>query len=155
MRTQIRKNAYEYIGSMSSGDVVNRVRYVAGDVRLSGSAPSNYETLVVRDGNVIVDADFNSGNAKFGIIVLKDRYDTGTGYRDKGNVYITPNVTKLNAAIYADGGLISTNAAGTPYSQDSYERTRDLKNRLTLRGSVFTRNTVGGAILSGGYYLLP
>ncbi|MGE4443358.1 MAG: hypothetical protein AB7E37_00005, partial [Candidatus Altimarinota bacterium] len=41
------------------------------------------------------------------------------------------------------------------YSEDSSTRTANLNKQLILNGSVFTRNTIGGAILAGGKYILP
>lgn len=62
--------------------------------------------------------------------------------------------------MYADGGLISTGfRAGEDTAvnyRDSTIRTSSLQKQLVIKGSVFTRNTIGGAILGdSGKYLLP
>ncbi len=152
-RTLIRKAAYEYVKNMSSGQIINGVKYVQWDEKISNITP-DVETLVVVDGNVIFDENFIPTQLKW-IIVLKDNYDVSTGYTGKGNIYIMPNVSQINAIIYADGGLISVNASGVPYVQDSIERTQALKNQLFLNGSIFTRNTIGWGILAWGEYILP
>jgi len=64
-------------------------------------------------------------------------------YNNSGNIYITPTVKKINALIYADGGIISADSNGTVYETDSASRTNALQNQLILVGSVFTRNTIG------------
>ncbi|MDD3646802.1 MAG: hypothetical protein PHH06_05365 [Candidatus Gracilibacteria bacterium] len=153
LRQQVRRNAYKYTKNMKSDDVVNSVKYVDGkDIKISGDL--DYETLIVKNGNVIIGGNLNTSGKKLGIIVLKDGYDVNSDYKTKGNVYVDKNVTYIDAIIYADGGLISSNGS-TPYTKDSTVRTTDLQNQLVLKGSLFTRNTIGGAILAGGYYILP
>lgn len=58
-------------------------------------------------------------------------------------MYIKPNVTKINAVIYADGALVSVDNSSLPYDIDSSDRTYGLKNQLIINGSLFTRNTIG------------
>ncbi|MDD3302386.1 MAG: hypothetical protein PHN31_02445 [Candidatus Gracilibacteria bacterium] len=152
-RTTIRKNAYKYITNMTSGQILNKIKYIEGDYTISGEI--NYETLIIKDGNVTINGDLNTNNKNFGIIVLSDGYDVTNGYIGKGNIYITPNVKSINAIIYADGGLISANNSGNPYTIDTPNRTNELQNQLILKGSLFTRNTIGGSIYSGGEYILP
>ncbi|MDD5376593.1 MAG: hypothetical protein PHH16_00585 [Candidatus Gracilibacteria bacterium] len=153
MRAKIRQNAYAYSRNMTSGQIVGGVKYVTGDITISGE--QDYETLIVKDGNVIINGNLNNSNKLFGIVVMKDGYAINDGYAGKGNIYVTPNVTKINAIIYADGGFISSDISGAPYVADSSSRTYDLKNQLFMNGSLFTRNTIGGSVLAGGSYTLP
>ena len=153
MRTELRKNAYNYTRSMQSGETVNGVKYIVGDITLSWS--QDYETLVVKDGNVIITGDLNPSSKKFWIMVLKDGYDTINGFNWKGNIYIKPAVKKINAVMYADGAMVSVSNSGIPYLKDSSDRTYELRNQLFINGSLFTRNTIGGAILAGWKYILP
>lgn len=152
-RTIIRKNAYDYVKSMKSWEVLNGVKYVNGNITISWY--QNYETLVVTNWNVIINDNLNVDKKTFWIIVLKDGYNIDNDFNTSGNIYITPNVTQINAIIYADGWIISANTSWTPYLQDSIQRTQDLKQQLILNGSVFTRNTIWGAILAGWDYVLP
>lgn len=75
-RTEIRKNAYVYTKSMTSGQVVGGIRYVNGsDVTLNSNADvSGYNTLVVINGNVNITENITPSDL-FGIIVLQDKYD--------------------------------------------------------------------------------
>lgn len=154
MRQAIRKNAYELITSLTSGETVNGIKYIEWkNETISGTL--SYETLIVKNGNVIISWDLNTSGKKLGIIVLKDNYDVNNDYNNSGNIYITPDVKKINALIYADGGIISADSHGIVYETDSASRTNALQKQLILVGSVFTRNTIGWAILAGGNYFLP
>ncbi|MCK9272017.1 hypothetical protein M0P65_00535 [Candidatus Gracilibacteria bacterium] len=149
-RSKIKQNAYKLIKGMNSNTVVNGVKYFEGNINLTGDN-LGFETLVVKNGNVKITGDLNDSGKKLGIIVIRDDQSK----TNLGNVYVKPNVNNINAIIYADGGFISTDIDGIPYSVDSTVRTRTLSNQLTLKGSLFTRNTIGGAILTGGKYILP
>ena len=138
---------------MKSWEIVWWVKYVLGDTTLAWEI--NYETLVVVDGNVTITDNVNNSKKKFWIIVLKDNYDVNKDIEWKGNIYIKPNVTQINAIIYSDGALISTDNSWKVYSEDSSTRTANLNKQLILNGSVFTRNTIGWAILAWGKYILP
>lgn len=153
MRTLIRKNAYTQITNMTSGQTIWGIKYVTGDVTLTGD--QTFETLVVKNGNVILSGDLNPSNKKLLIVVIKDNYDVNNDFSKKGNIYIKPNVRKINAFLYADGWLISADNTGNPYTKDSATRTDILKNQLIMNGSLFTRNTVWGAIVAGSNYILP
>lgn len=154
MRTEIRKNAYNYVKNMTSGQILNGVKYVKWDITLSWNL--TYETLVVVDGNVIINDNLNIDNKVLWIIVLKDNYDVNKDYERAGNIYVTPNVTQINAMIYSDGALISAdNTTKKPYLKDTIERTEKLQKQLFMNGSLFTRNTIGWAILAGWNYILP
>lgn len=153
IRSIIRKNAFQYTQSMTNNQILNWVKYVEWDVTIS-SNPS-YETLVVKNGNVIINWNLNTDKKKLWIIVLKDGYNTKTDYVNKWNIYITPSVTEVNALFYADGWLISAKINGDVYDTDTSERTASLRKQLILNGSLFTKNTIGWSIFSGGNYKLP
>jgi hypothetical protein len=153
MRTQLRKNTYNYIKNMSTWETLNWVKYVEWDITISWD--QTYETLVVKDWNVIISWNLNPSNNKFWIIVLRDAYDVNDWYTKKWNIYIKPNVTKINALIYSDWWIVSVDNSGNVYSWDSTWRTQDLNKQLILNWSFFTRNTIWWAILAWGDYLLP
>ena len=158
-RWRIKKNAYRLISWMTSWQTVNGVRYQKWDIKINWDL--NYETLVVIDWNVIISWDLNINDKKLWIIVLKDWYNSKIDYNNKWNVYITKDVTSINAIIYADWWLISTSSDSstnsfTPYKENSITRTSDLEKQLTLKWTLFTRNTIGWAILwVSGKYILP
>lgn len=158
VRDSIRKNAYKYISSVNSKTwTLNNIKYVEWNINISWDV--QYETLIVKNWNVIIDWDLNTSNKKLWIIVLKDWYDITKDYLDmdsKGwNIYVTKDVKKLNAIIYADWWLISTDSSWHPYISDTVTRTRALKNQLIMNWSLFTRNTIWWAILYGWDYKLP
>lgn len=153
IRTSIRKNAYSYIKSMTHWQIVNGVKYIDWDITLNASSNLWYETLVVKDGNVIISGDLTQ--SKLWIIVLKDWYDVNSWFNGKWNIYVKPNVQNINAIIYADWWLMSTDSDGNLYTSDSTDRTSVLKNQLTIYWSLFTRNTIGWAILAWWKYILP
>jgi outer membrane protein assembly factor BamB len=66
----------------------------------------------------------------------------------KWNIYITPNVTQIKGFIFADGILTSVDSNKEAIRTDTPENTLLLWNQLTITGTIFTRNTVGGSILS-------
>jgi len=152
MRTIIRKNAYTLIRWRTSGPIIGGVKYIEGSATLSGE-PS-YETLIVKNGNLTISDTFNTTNKKFGIIVIRDSATQIT----KGNIYVQPTVRYIRAAIYADGGIISNGFSNDTVDtyKDSVERTNVLSEQLVIKGTLFTRNTIGGAIKgSTGKYILP
>ncbi len=154
LRTEIRKRAFDYIKSMTSSGILNKVKYVEWNIRISWELP--YETLVVKNWNVIIEWDLNTLNKKLWIIVLKDWYDVNTSYNDKWNVYVLPEVKRINAMIYADGGFISGHSSvWIPYIKDTMERTSALQNQLYMNGILFTRNTIWWGQYVGWYYTLP
>jgi hypothetical protein len=145
LREEIKKKAYELIKGQSSNTIsTSKVRYVEWDITIWGEI-TWYETLIVKNWNVIVNSNLNSSWNKFGIIVLNENLADKTRW----NIYIKPNVTRINAVMYTDWSLLSVDSAWNPYPTDSAERTNDLQNQLVITGSTFTRNTIGWAILWG------
>lgn len=149
-RTMIRKKATELIRGLTDGQTVNGVHYEEGDITISGDS-FTYETLIVKNGNVIINGNLNLNHKKLGVIVLKDDQADSS----LGNVYVTPEVGYIEATIYADGWIIAAATDGTPFLTDSITRTYSLYRQLVIKGSLFTRNTIGGAIGDAGTYILP
>ncbi len=147
LRAVIKRNAYSLINWMSSGQVLNWIKYVDSDIMISWD--QNYETLIVKDANVIINWDLNLSNKKLGIIVLKDNYLVDSDYNNIWNIYVNKDVNNINAIIYADWVFRSANG-----SWNSYEDL-DLDNKLELNWSLFTRNTIWWAVKAWTEYLLP
>ena len=155
LRKDIRKNAYEYIKSMSHWDILNRVKYVEWNIDLLWNI-SDYDILIVKDWNVTITGNLNTSWNKLGIVVLKDHYSVNTDYNDKWNIYIKPNVVTITATLYADWGVIAAKSNWLPYIVDSAERTKTLEKQLLIRWFLFTRNTIWWAILwTWNTYTLP
>jgi hypothetical protein len=150
----MRKDAYSYIKNMKSWDILDWVKYIEWeDISISWNN-LDYETLVIKNWNVIIDWNLNTSWNKLWIMVLKDSYDTNYDYINSWNIYINNNVTYINALFYADWWIISSQN-GNPYTEDSTSRTYDLNNQLTIKWSIFTRNTIWWAVLSWWYYIMP
>jgi len=109
---------------------------------------------VVKDGNVTITDDLARAEP-FGIIVLKDNFNTQTDYKTAGNIYVSPDVTKIAALLYADGGLVSVDRDGKVFESDSAQRTNILNSQLTIYGTLISKNTIGGATYVGWNYILP
>lgn len=153
LRWEIRKNAYKYISSLSSSASTNKVKYVEWDFTLSWN-PS-YETLVVKNWNLFIDWDLNISKKSFWIIVLKDWYNPEIDFSGKWNIYVGPSVKEINALIFADWWLISSNSSWNPYLSDTSTRSVALKKQLFINWTLFTRNTIWGSILAWWSYKLP
>jgi len=166
-RSTIRKNAEQFTKGMkksATGTVQNRVKYIYGqDFQLPDTTKDagKYDTLVVKDGNVIIGDNIGTSDKPIGIIVLRDNYDVNRDYKTRAgwwNILITPEVSEIHAVMYADGALLSAGTDGKVFERDSSERTETLFRQLRITGTLFTRNTIGWAELwwqHAGYYLLP
>lgn len=147
-RNIIRQGAYELIKGMTSGQIVNGVKYVDWDTTLSWS--QSYETLIVKNGNISITGDINTQQKKFGIISLvDDAYKVETWYNQEGNIYVRNSVRNIYAFIYADGALRSAKADGSSYDDIQ------IRNNLYIKWALFTRNTIGWAVKSWTDFLLP
>ncbi len=166
IRTEIRKRAYDYTKNMDSWKILNKVRYEVWDVTLTGEIPDidldnqpDYETLVVKDGNVIIEWNYNTSGKKLWIIVLKDNYNVSTWYNGKWNIFVIPEVTSINAIMYADWWIMSANTSWNLYTIDSITRTNALQKQLKIKWSLFTRNTIWwaqfGWTTNWWVYILP
>ena len=160
-RRSIKENAQEYIKVLNSGDILNKVKFIDWDVDWDfiinwNWTPwdwdnSDYETLIIKNGNLIISWTWEVIRDNLWIIVLKDDlWD-----KDKGNLYITPNVTDIKAMIYLDWWLISVPNETSTYLKDSPERTRELQKQLRLKWSLFSRNTIWWSIWNGTNFKLP
>jgi hypothetical protein len=124
----------------------------AGDISWTGD-----RTIIVVGGNVFIDSNlYNAGvsptKPRLGLIVLKD---LAHPERNDGNIYVSPDVTNIQANIFADGSLFSVSStenrlttgahAGLPYFTDEGSRMGLLQNQLYIEGSLASLNTIGGA----------
>lgn len=152
-RLQIRRNAYSQIRNMTNNLVLWWVKYVVWNYTMD-SNPS-YETLIVHNWNLIINDDINISWKTLWIIVLKDNYDVNNDYNVSWNIYVTPNVQKINAILYADWWFISSDINWIPYITNTSERTASLNKQLVLKWSLFTRNTIWWSLLAWWTYILP
>ena len=159
LRNLLRKNVEKNIKTRENNTVIAGVKYIdktndLNKLYILESNP-NFETLVVRNGNIHIKNNFNDAWKVIGLISYIDTgYNTQNDYNKVGNIYIEPDVGSIKAYIYADGWIISTNL-GVPISWDIATRTTLLQNQLYFFGSLFTRNTLAGGNILSGEYMLP
>lgn len=100
-------------------------------------------TIIVFGGDVYIKNRIkyaNTNQGSFGLIVMKD--STGKG----GNVYIDPSVNNLVGGFYLEGSLMSaTDSSGSFKVIDGSDTTTSLANQLLLKGTLISRNTIGGS----------
>jgi hypothetical protein len=127
---------------------VNNTIFIKGNVsysaiRTSTSFPSDtIDSLIVIGGDLIIDADVLEPvvrkNPK-GIIVLKN--EAGVG----GNIIVTNAVKKIESSIFTEGSLYSGDSKSDLYNDTTLEVTTLGENQLYIRGSLISRNTIGGS----------
>ncbi|MCF7846530.1 MAG: hypothetical protein K9M51_00400 [Candidatus Gracilibacteria bacterium] len=153
IREDITKNAFKMIrgttataaaDALTAFDADTNIVVVEGEnITLSGTAPTGQNTLIVHNGNLLLENDFmypNDGAThSFGVILVNDLPEP---FPDTGNILVRPGVQEIHGAFYADGGLMTTNG-NTPSSWTG--EASQLKDQLLLVGSLMSRNTIGGA----------
>ena len=135
------------------GSIINDVKYVKGDISLSGD-DYQWKTLIVLDGNISFIGNFNSQKKNIGIISIRSIPSD----LSKGNIYIKPNVVYIFGTIFAEWSVESVNGDGTVFPLSDINRTKNLQNQIILWWWLYTRNTIGGAILwasTAANYMLP
>jgi len=147
LRSKIRMNWYKLIKLRKSWSIVNWVKYVEWNEIILWDL--DYETLIVKNWNVIIDWNLNISNNKLWIIILKDNYLIDSDYNNLWNIYVNNNVTEINAIIYTDWAFRSADSEWNSYPD------AELNNKLELYWSLFTRNTIGWAVIASNKYLLP
>jgi hypothetical protein len=158
-RNIIRKNVGTNINIIQNDTTIWGVKYIDKtlDSNKNYILESNpvFETLIVRNGNILIQNDFNIAWKVIGLISYIDSgYNKMNGFEEIGNIYVEPEVTSITAFMYADGWLISTQF-WSPISWNIYTRNDSLKNQLLISGSLFTRNTLAWARQLDGSYMLP
>lgn len=122
--------------------------YGNSDVYVQGSTSFSDKVLVVDGADVYILGNIYGG--KLGIIALSA---DGVG----GNIYIDPDVTDLYVNIFADGTVFSDSGTYTgvaPVWSSTTARTNGLWNQLYIKGSIVSRNTIGGASAASAPYNL-
>jgi len=134
-------------------DTVNDTKFAyysgsPGDLLTIGNgadlaAPSVPYTLIVDGGADVLIQDnlyYTPGEprASFGIIVIAENIGQGA------DVYIDPAITNLVGVLYTEGSVLS-GAPGTVYYGGGSGNVQDLRNQLYWKGSIASRNTIGGS----------
>ena len=126
-KIEIRKNIRKNASDLTQG--MSNGQVLNGVKYVSGDYTLDTASInyetLVVEGDLTIDQNIETN---LGIIVLD------------GDIILENNVTIIEALMYADGSIISD---GTGQTQ------------LRITGSVFTRNTIGGALGTSGNYILP
>ncbi|MBN2096769.1 hypothetical protein JW752_05270 [Candidatus Peregrinibacteria bacterium] len=106
------------------------------------AAPSMPYTLIVEGGaDVLIRSNLyytpGEPRASVGIIVIAENIGQGA------DVYISPAITNMVGTLYAEGSVMS-GAPGTVFYGGGTGNVQDLRNQLYWRGSLASRNTIGG-----------
>jgi len=149
--TDLTKDLYFYDFSKLSGSAINGNKGCMVNFKghATGTA-SGYrkfgitgkKTVIIKGGNAFIDSDFYYGdsNSMLALVVLRDDADQSKG----GNIFVSPNVTNVVGAGYAEGSLISYDGAKVYDISNTSEG--DLTNQLYWFGSLYSANTIGGSM---------
>ena len=160
LRSEMRRDIHQFTRWLKSGDNSGNVYYIdmtheSNKNYIPDSEPS-YSTLIVRNWNILINADFNTSWKSIWIISYMDNgYDIETWYSNVWNIYITPNVSRINAFIYADGWVMSVKNNNAELYASISERNEYLTQQLYIHGVIFTRNTIAWARDLWWTYMLP
>ncbi|MFA5829873.1 MAG: hypothetical protein WC843_05285 [Candidatus Gracilibacteria bacterium] len=143
----------------------DNVYYAKGNVHISGNPFSwtGEKTIIVIGGSVFIDGDLKpqSTSSRLGIIVLKDQAASVADRAKQGNIYINKNVKQIYANMVADGAVFPYDAAagvsenGEPnFASVDAKRLALNKQQLFMQGNIVSMNTIGGAVLNNGKYVL-
>lgn len=114
---------------------------------ISGQLPEKQKTLILIDGNLIIDDDLyynDTANDSFGVIILR----TNAGeYPNVGNIFVKSNVHKIAGSYFADGGFMNNDgdSISTGNKAESHYQ-------LLLEGALLSRNTLGGSLRTSAFY---
>lgn len=158
-RTQMRKSIHQYIRWLESWIDTGEIRYIdmthESTKNYIPDPEPDYETLIVRNWNILINSDFNTAWKSIWLISYIDNgYTVENWYNLTWNIYITPSVSNINAFIYADGWLVSVTESGEIFTNIS-QRDQQLTQQLRILGTLFTRNTVAWARELWWTYILP
>ena len=175
IREETTTNAYEIIRGMDPTELNERIEiadfssgkdviyYSGGTVQLGEASEtftfSGVKTIVIEDGNLLIagDMEYNSPTDSLGVILINSNIGEKP---ETGNIFINKDVKKFVGTYFADGSLTSTTKMGTyiadiPQMSDVIDRDAAgnenvLNKQLLLEGTLFTKNTLGGAMLGEG-----
>lgn len=128
------------------------------DVKLGSSGstltlPTGANTLVIRNGNLIIEGDYEYGDSldSFGIIMINDEVEETPA---TGNIFVKDDVIEMAGTIFAEGSLftipnalIITNDGDASVSDVSNGHVAANETQLLFTGTLLTHNTLGGGIL--------
>ncbi len=127
------------------------VAVVEGDLSIPGRTLRGQKTLVIKNGNLIIEGNWEYGdsNDSLGFVLMND---SAGSFPATGNIFVRSNVTNVVGTFYADGGFMTND--GNDLSNVNADGNLD---QLLLAGTLFTRNTLGGSIIQNdaGKFFTP
>lgn len=115
--------------------------------------PTGVKTLVIRNGNLIVEGSFTYADSldSFGLILINDEIEEAPS---TANIFIKDDVKRIAGTIFAEGSLftvpstlIVSNDGDVSISDVSNGHIAANETQLLFEGTLLTHNTLGGAIL--------
>lgn len=140
-------------GDYTGTDVV----VVEGDVEIgkggvSVQLPGGANTLVIKNGNLIISGDLTYNPAEksdsFGFILINDKVEP---FPQKGNLFIKNGVRKVSGTFFLEGGVMTNNTetgANEAAIYDSANAEIANDEQLVLEGSLLSHSTLGGGYVS-------
>lgn len=168
IREEVTRNAYELTRGVSPEidynltnlDFTNQsiFYFKGGTVKLSGNI-KGIGTIIIEDGNLFITDDLvydDSVRDSLGVILINSAIGTQPVF---GNIFVKASIKNIVGTYFADGAFTSTTIleSATPAIDDVLDRSdfSVLGTQLLLDGTLFTRNTLGGALLVNPPYLSP
>ena len=112
--------------------------------------PTGKNTLIIKNGNLIVDGDFEYANNldSFGFILIND---VVSDFPEKANILVRADVKRMVGTYFGEGvfATIPVNAIDPVLSDVSNGNAGNI-TQLILEGALLTHNTLGGGFLRGG-----
>lgn len=115
--------------------------------------PTGVKTLVIRNGNLIIEGDFTYDDSldSFGFILINDQIAEAPS---TANIFVKDDVKRIAGTIFAEGSiftvpnaLIVTNDGDVSTGDVSNGHVPENETQLLFEGTLLTHNTLGGAIL--------
>jgi len=130
-------NGYYYYSFTSS---TNNTVTVASSPTGTGT-----KSVIVEGGNIQIDANIDYTGTSKTLLLIARKNSSGQG----GNIYIHPDVTRLDAIIIADGGSLMNGitTGGTTATKNWITHPTELTDRLTINGRIYSYNTRGGSLV--------
>jgi hypothetical protein len=138
--------------SSSGVYVVDGVDLKIGSIGEPFQLPSGKKTVIIKDGNLIIDSDLVYGNAtdSFGFIVICTNPEPYP--LDCGNILVKPSVQELVGTFFGDGGIMTANDDTIVSSSVNANEYNNKLRQLVIKGTLFTRNTIGGSQNIASYF---
>ncbi|MCK5460791.1 hypothetical protein KAI58_02300 [Candidatus Gracilibacteria bacterium] len=131
--------------------VVNNQDVIIGNTGSTLNLPVGKNTLVIQNGNLIIDGSFDYQNKldSFGFILINEVVEPTP---EKGNIFVRTDVKKMVGTYFAEGGLISNDSFLPSITNTCNDNICDGGNfsndtQLLLEGTLLSRNTLGGSTL--------